>query len=58
MKKSEEGATDLKRRVQELSTTLEECEKEHQVVPRKINLHFLPDYIHLFYVNWVYVLDY
>lgn len=33
VKKSEEGAADLKRRVQELSTTLEECEKEHQVVP-------------------------
>ncbi|XP_010546067.1 PREDICTED: structural maintenance of chromosomes protein 2-1-like isoform X2 [Tarenaya hassleriana] len=32
LKKSEEGAADLKQRVQELSTTLEDCEKEHQGV--------------------------
>nr|AAG27593.2 SMC2-like condensin [Arabidopsis thaliana]AAK58634.1 SMC2-like condensin [Arabidopsis thaliana] len=32
VKKSEEGAADLKQRFQELSTTLEECEKEHQGV--------------------------
>ncbi|XP_010550591.1 PREDICTED: structural maintenance of chromosomes protein 2-2-like isoform X3 [Tarenaya hassleriana] len=32
LKKSEEGAADLKQRVQEFSTTLEECEKEHQGV--------------------------
>ncbi|WZZ00461.1 hypothetical protein YC2023_072789 [Brassica napus] len=32
VKKSEEGAADLKRRFQELSTTLEESEKEHQGV--------------------------
>ncbi|WZZ44429.1 hypothetical protein YC2023_040688 [Brassica napus] len=32
VKKSEDGAADLKRRFQELSTTLEESEKEHQGV--------------------------
>ncbi|EOA12804.1 hypothetical protein CARUB_v10025763mg [Capsella rubella] len=32
VKKSEEGAADLKQRVQELSTTLEESEREHQGV--------------------------
>lgn len=55
MKKSEEGAADLKQRFQELSTTLEECEKEHQVVPLKNSLYSEPNHIRLFYVNWVYV---
>ncbi|ESQ45830.1 hypothetical protein EUTSA_v10010077mg [Eutrema salsugineum] len=32
LKKSDEGAADLKRQFQELSTTLEECEREHQGV--------------------------
>ncbi|CAH8366867.1 unnamed protein product [Eruca vesicaria subsp. sativa] len=32
LKKSDEGAADLKRKFQELSTTLEECEREHQGV--------------------------
>lgn len=56
MKKSEEGAADLKQRFQELSTTLEECEKEHQVVPLKKYLYSMPNNIHSFYVNWLYVL--
>uniref|UniRef100_A0A1J3JL63 Structural maintenance of chromosomes protein n=2 Tax=Noccaea caerulescens TaxID=107243 RepID=A0A1J3JL63_NOCCA len=32
LKKSDEGAADIKRKFQELSTTLEECEREHQGV--------------------------
>lgn len=35
LKKSDEGAADVKRKFQELSTALEECEREHQVVPPK-----------------------
>lgn len=47
LKKSDEGAADLKRKFQELSTTLEECEREHQVVPVKKNLYLLPNYLSL-----------